>query len=397
MKDDFQVVEPFYYKFEDFCVDPQRRLLLRADQPIAITDRAFDTLIVLLENFGQIVERERFFQEVWQDVAVEPNNLDQSIYVLRNALKDTKEPRQFIKSVTKRGFIFLKHVEIITVSPINLTEPEIILPSSEPVRDAIPLAETGVTEVATANQRHTYLGHIATSSALYALLYSIALLLEVSYKFDDFVPAAIELAVLIFLTVFAASFGGLRLIQKRTLEGHHGGLVLASLLFVIMGLLVYGLLGFFLPGSAITEANFQTYSAHAAYLKNVSVFLALALVFMIIPFHFVHSLKREINTGKHRSAQNLLLGKRRGVVPAGAIFLRPWWLVALLIIAVVGSQIAMSHIIDNLKPGSHMNLFTALAEARRLNYFTLAIESLVWYNWALNDLRNECQKVLSHA
>jgi hypothetical protein len=162
------------------------------------------------------------------------------------------------------------------------------------------------------------------------------------------------------------------------------------LLFGVTGLLVYGLLGFFLPSSAITQASFQTYPAHAAYLKDISYFLALAFIFMIVPFHFVLSVKREINTGNHRLALNLLLGKRRATAPGGAVFLRPSWLIALLIIAIAGSQIAMAHLIENLQPGIHMNLFITLAEVRRMNFFALGIECVLWYHLALNDLKKEC-------
>lgn len=56
---------PVFYEFEDFRVDPRNRLLLRAGRPVPITDRAFDTLVLLLENQGHLVERERFFREVW--------------------------------------------------------------------------------------------------------------------------------------------------------------------------------------------------------------------------------------------------------------------------------------------------------------------------------------------
>ena len=384
------MLEPSYYEFEGFCVDPQKRLLLRTGEPIEITDRAFDTLVLLLENNGHIVERERFFREVWQDAAVEPNNLDQSIYALRNALGDTKEPRQYIKSVPRRGFIFLKKVERTMGPHAGLSEPRIAPPSSEQVSQPASPIKTEAPEVIGEHQSHSYLGHLMASCGLYALLYTVALLLEVAYKFDLFAPVAIELAALIFFFVFAASLGGLWLEQKRTLEGKSGGLALCSLLFVVTGLLVYGLLGFFLPGSAITEANFQTYPARAAYLKDVSYFLALAFLFMIVPFHFVLSVEREIRAGKHRSALDLLMGKQRGIAPGGAVFLRPSWLVILLIIAVAGSQIAMAHLIENLRPSGHMYLFTALMEARRLNYFVLGIECLVWYYRALNDLKKEC-------
>jgi DNA-binding winged helix-turn-helix (wHTH) protein len=389
------MVEPYYYEFEGFRVDPQQRLLLRADEPVPVTDRAFDTLLLLLENWGRVVERERFFREVWQDAAVEPNNLDQSIYVLRNALGDTKEPRRFIKSVPRKGFIFLKEVTRASGPAAVLTELEDSPPSGSRSGKTGSPTDAQITVVNGKSPRHGYLVHMIASSALHALLYAIALLLEVAYKPDAFTPTEIELAILIFFFVFAMSLASLRLEQKRTSEGKHGGLVLCSSLFVVTGLTVYGLLGFFLPNSAITEANFQTYPAHAAYLKDVTYYLALAFSFMIVPFHFVLSLKREIREGRQRSALNLLIGKRHGIAPDGAVFLRTRWLVVLLIIAAGASQLGMARLIENLKPSVNINLFTALMEARRLNYFALGIECLIWYYLALNVLKKECLDALT--
>jgi DNA-binding winged helix-turn-helix (wHTH) protein len=390
------MVEPDYYVFEGFRVDPQRRLLLRTTgEPVPITDRAFDTLVLLLENWGQVVERERFFREVWHDAAVEPNNLDQSIYVLRNALGDTKDPRSFIRSVPRKGFTFLKEVTRASASTAVLSEIEANPPSANQLGKTESPTEASIAGATANNLPADYLFHIITSSALYALLYALALLLEVAYNFDDYTPMAVGLAILIFFLVFTASLVGLWLDQKQTLDGKQGGLALCTSLIVLTGLLVYGLLGFFLPHSPITKANFQTYPAHSAYLKDVSYFLVLAFSFMIIPFHFILSVKREIREGKQRSALNLLMGKRRGIAPGGAAFLRPWWLVVLLVIAAAASQLGMARLIENLKPGEHINLFTALAEARRLNYFVLGIECLIWYYRALNELKKECLDALS--
>jgi hypothetical protein len=111
---------------------------------------------------------------------------------------------------------------------------------------------------------------------------------------------------------------------------------------------------------------------------------------MILPFNFVISVKREIIAGNHRSVLTLLLGKRSGIAPGDAIFLRPSWLLVLLIIIAIGSQVAMMHLTESLKPGAHTNLFTALIEARRLLYLALGIEGLAWYYHALNDLKKIC-------
>lgn len=288
----------------------------------------------------------------------------------------------------KKGFIFLKDVKRVTEPQVSLPETETAPASPEGLKEE-PSVGREVSETAPAYELPHYLGHLTLSCGLYASLYAVALLLEVAYEFDRFARNAIVLAVLIFCFVFGSSFGLLFMGRSRILAGKSGVLGLLTSGFIITALAVYGVLGFYLPGTSVTEANFQTYPAHAAYLKDVIYFLPLALLFMIIPFHLVNSVGREIVAGDRRAARNLLLGRRRGLTPEGSIFLRPSMLLALLVVAIIGSQLATSRLIENLKPGEHTYLFTVLAEGRRLIYFTLCAECLIWYYRALGGLKKD--------
>jgi TolB-like protein/DNA-binding winged helix-turn-helix (wHTH) protein/Tfp pilus assembly protein PilF len=72
--------------------------------------RAFDTLLVLLENSGRLLEKDALMQTVWRDAVVEENNLSQVIYLLRKALRDGEDGARYIETVPKRGYRFVAEV-----------------------------------------------------------------------------------------------------------------------------------------------------------------------------------------------------------------------------------------------------------------------------------------------
>jgi DNA-binding winged helix-turn-helix (wHTH) protein len=71
------------YAFGPFRVDPVERVLWQNDQAVPLAPKIFDTLLVLVENSGHIVEKERLMQKVWPDTFVEQGNLTLNISTLR--------------------------------------------------------------------------------------------------------------------------------------------------------------------------------------------------------------------------------------------------------------------------------------------------------------------------
>jgi DNA-binding winged helix-turn-helix (wHTH) protein len=53
------------YEFGPFRVDPDQRLLLRENQPVPLQPKAFDTLLVLVENSQKVVLKEDLMKTVW--------------------------------------------------------------------------------------------------------------------------------------------------------------------------------------------------------------------------------------------------------------------------------------------------------------------------------------------
>jgi Tol biopolymer transport system component/DNA-binding winged helix-turn-helix (wHTH) protein len=103
------------YGFVDFVVDVGARTLSRGAEPLTITARVFDTLVLLLDRAGTVVEKEEFFRRVWRETAVEDGNLTQTIFVLRKLLGD--QDQRIIVTLPGRGYIFTARVETIEALP----------------------------------------------------------------------------------------------------------------------------------------------------------------------------------------------------------------------------------------------------------------------------------------
>jgi len=63
------------YEFGPFILDERERLLLRAGEEITLTPKAFETLLLLVENSGHVLTKEEMLTSLWPDTFVEEANL----------------------------------------------------------------------------------------------------------------------------------------------------------------------------------------------------------------------------------------------------------------------------------------------------------------------------------
>lgn len=101
-------------KFDDFYLDMGERCLTFQGQPVPLTPKAFQTLVVLLRNHGKVVEKECFLKEVWADTFVEESTLSQNILTLRKTLSRFKKDQEFIVTVPRRGYQFVGDVQEVS-------------------------------------------------------------------------------------------------------------------------------------------------------------------------------------------------------------------------------------------------------------------------------------------
>ncbi len=95
---------PQLYEFGPFRLEPAERKLLRGNDVVVLTPKAFDTLVLLVRNSGRLIEKDELIRMLWPDTFVEEGTLTNHISLLRKALGE--EPA-FIETVPKRGYRFV--------------------------------------------------------------------------------------------------------------------------------------------------------------------------------------------------------------------------------------------------------------------------------------------------
>jgi pimeloyl-ACP methyl ester carboxylesterase len=99
------------YRFGPFRLDLRERQLSRGSEVIPLRGKVFDTLSVLVENAGRLVTKQELLDAVWPETAVEENNLNHNVAVLRKALGEKTTGQQYIETVPKVGYRFAAPVE----------------------------------------------------------------------------------------------------------------------------------------------------------------------------------------------------------------------------------------------------------------------------------------------
>jgi DNA-binding winged helix-turn-helix (wHTH) protein/TolB-like protein/Flp pilus assembly protein TadD len=103
-----------FYEFGRFRLKSDERVLLREEELVPLTPKAFDILLTLLENDGRIVPKDDLMKKVWPNTFVEEGNLTQNVSLLRKALGESANGPQFIETVPRRGYRFVAPVSKIS-------------------------------------------------------------------------------------------------------------------------------------------------------------------------------------------------------------------------------------------------------------------------------------------
>jgi TolB-like protein/Tfp pilus assembly protein PilF len=100
------------YEFGPFRLDPDERLLLRSGEPMPLSPKAFETLLLLVQNSGRVVDKGEILKQIWPNTFIEETTLSQNIFTLRRTLGETHSNRQYIETVPKRGYRFIAEVRV---------------------------------------------------------------------------------------------------------------------------------------------------------------------------------------------------------------------------------------------------------------------------------------------
>jgi TolB-like protein len=101
------------YLFGSFSLNEADKQLLHNGEPVRIAPKVFDVLLLLIQNRGCLVTKERLLEEVWPDTFVEEANLSVNVTSLRKVLNEGDEWR-CIETVPKRGYRFVAPVSEVT-------------------------------------------------------------------------------------------------------------------------------------------------------------------------------------------------------------------------------------------------------------------------------------------
>jgi Tol biopolymer transport system component/DNA-binding winged helix-turn-helix (wHTH) protein len=112
-----------FYEFDGYRVDMSEKRLLHGDETVPITPKVFDTLRILVENAGHLVERDVLLETLWPDRFVEEGNVTFNIKTLRKALGDNADEPRYIETVPRRGYRFISPVRPGTAHESRLPNP----------------------------------------------------------------------------------------------------------------------------------------------------------------------------------------------------------------------------------------------------------------------------------
>ncbi len=103
------------YEFGPFRLDVTERLLLRDQQHVPLTPKAFETLLVLVEHGGHVIDKDELMRKVWPDTFVEEVNLAKNVSSLRKIL-GAEQSDYYIETIPKRGYRFVAGVREVWAS-----------------------------------------------------------------------------------------------------------------------------------------------------------------------------------------------------------------------------------------------------------------------------------------
>src|SRR5215831_5837074 len=128
-----------HYAFGPFRFDAGG-LLTRKEKQVHLTPKEAGVLRVFLENAGSVVEKEEFQKKVWPEIHLDvqfDNCLKRAIATLRNALGDLKNRSHYIRTLSKRGYIFTAKVTIMP-DAVRGRIKMVVLPFRSPARGKYP-------------------------------------------------------------------------------------------------------------------------------------------------------------------------------------------------------------------------------------------------------------------
>ncbi|HKW61417.1 MAG TPA: winged helix-turn-helix domain-containing protein [Candidatus Acidoferrum sp.] len=114
------------YWFGPYRLQTPGELLYRGKDLVPLPPKVAQTLLLLLENAGEVVEKDELLKKVWRGAFVEEGSLARTISILRKTLGDGGAGQQYIVTLSKRGYRFVAPVREKT-KPQETSERKVML------------------------------------------------------------------------------------------------------------------------------------------------------------------------------------------------------------------------------------------------------------------------------
>ena len=95
------------YRFDDFTLDGHTRRLLRGEAETHLSPKAFDLLMLLVENGTRAMSKAELQEKLWPSTYVQETNLAGLIAEIRRALEDSADRPRYIRTVQRFGYWFI--------------------------------------------------------------------------------------------------------------------------------------------------------------------------------------------------------------------------------------------------------------------------------------------------
>jgi DNA-binding winged helix-turn-helix (wHTH) protein len=98
------------YRLAEFTLDVRTRRLLRGEQEVHLSPKAFALLTLLIENRAEAMSKGDLQQKLWPSTYVLETNLAGLIAEVRHVLGDSADDPRFIRTVHRFGYRFIGDV-----------------------------------------------------------------------------------------------------------------------------------------------------------------------------------------------------------------------------------------------------------------------------------------------
>ena len=99
------------FRFGPFSLDSRTRQLVRDGADVALSPKAFQLLLLLVENRSRAMSRDELQQQLWPSTFVLETNLAGLVAEVRRALRDSAEHPTFVRTMHRFGYRFIADVD----------------------------------------------------------------------------------------------------------------------------------------------------------------------------------------------------------------------------------------------------------------------------------------------